>query len=96
MVGGRLVLYLLRGSQLAQSTILDHPKTVSERQCFGSIMGHDDGGRPEPRDQGTELAHQLIAKHTIERTERFIEQEQTGRGCECSGQCNSLLLTAGE
>ena len=37
---------------------------------------------------------ELIARHRIERAERLIEQQQSGRGSERAGDADALPLTA--
>ena len=71
-----------------------HQHAVSEDQRLGHVVRHHDGGETELVVELADRGAELIARHRIERAERLIEKQQSGRGSERAGDADALPLTA--
>ena len=69
---------------------------VGEVERLLLLVGHQDGGDPDPANQGPELAPGPLPEPRVEVGERLVEEEHPGLGGERPGQRHPLLLPSGE
>jgi hypothetical protein len=88
------VINVLRGAQLFNPAVTHHGDAVRHGHRFFLIMGHGDEGQADIAVQPAQLDLQLPPEARIQRTKRFIEQQNTWFKDQRTGQCHALPLTA--
>jgi hypothetical protein len=62
----------------------------------GGIVGDQQHGNGQALQQFGQLAAQLLAQGRVQCRERFVQQQCTRLGHQCTGQCGALALAAGQ
>ena len=76
--------------------LVHHHDAVGHRQRFFLVVRDHDGGHADLLLQAADLAAQAHALERIERRQRLVEQQQTGRRGERARERDALLLAARE
>ncbi len=76
--------------------LAQHHHPVAERQCFGLVMGDEDGGQPERLVHLLEPGTRPLAQLRVEVGQRLIEQQQARLVDQRAGNRYALLLTTRE
>ena len=92
----RAVVDLERCVVLLEDTVVDEADLRREGHRFHLIMGDIDEGRAGLEVKPLKLVTHLETKLRIEVTERLIHEEHLWLRCECTGDGDTLLLTAGK
>ena len=87
---------LVRRSRLQDPPLVDHADAVRERRGVLEVVGHDDGRKPEPVEQLTQLGANTAARVRVERGQRLVEQEHRRVARERAGERDTLALATGE
>src|SRR3984957_7982002 len=92
----RPIVQVLRSTQLFESPVAHHADVIGQHQRFGLIVGYVHEGRAEGRLQLLELDFHVLAKLQIERSQGFVQQQQSGLQDEASSDGYALALAAGQ
>ena len=77
-------------------TGVHHRDPVTHRQGFLLVVGHVDERDPDLALNSFEFELHDVAEFQVQRAQRFIEEQGTGVIDQGAGQCNPLLLAAGQ
>ena len=80
VLSGRPLVDPLRRVVLLDATGSHHGQPISQRQCLGLVVGHEDGGEPEPAVQLVYFGAHLIAQPGVEVAQRLVEQDEFRAG----------------
>ena len=79
-----------------ESAIVHDTDTIPEGERLVMIVRDMDRGSAGCVEHGGQFADEAVTKMTVERSERFVEQQHPGRGSERPSERNTLRLTARE
>lgn len=82
---GRLQHDVLGGSDLHEATILHDGDAIADPDGLVEVVGDEYGRLAELLRELAELVLQLASDERIERTERFVHQDDLRVGRECAG-----------
>ena len=91
----RLVKELLRRARLLHTTSGEEDNPVGHFFGKADLMGGQDDLLASFGEFADDIEH-LACHHGIKRGSGFIEEQQTGLGCQRTSNGRTLLLTAGE
>ena len=94
--GRRLVIDLLRPTDLLQSPLVQDADPVCDHERFLLIMGHKDRGGPQLPEDRIHLEVHLGHQVRIQVAEGFVEEQDGRAGGQGSSQRHSLLLAPGQ
>src|SRR5512133_45204 len=90
----RGIEHLLRRSLGDDHTTFQHNHAIAESIGFASIVSHIEDGYLVNAVPVAQVVDDTRLRRRIERSERFIEQEETWFCRQCPGQCDALALAA--
>ena len=94
--GTRMVIDILRRSCLFHDSVAHYSYTVGHGHCLLLIVGYTDEGGSQISLQMFELKLHLPAEFNIQRSQRFIKQQNGWLINKGPGECDPLLLPAAE
>ena len=95
VVGARVPGDLAGRPRLHQAPVFDDDQAVGEDHRVERVMGDQQGGAAEVGEVVTQPGADLQTSVGVEGRERFVEQQQPGRGCQRAGEGDALGLAAG-
>src|SRR5215216_2750059 len=93
---GRVVVDLDRLAELAHPAVVHDRDPVAQAHGLGLVVGHVDGGRPDPLLEALELVAGAGAQLGVQVRQRLVEQEDVRLADQRPGQGDPLALPAGE
>ena len=85
-----------RGSDLQETTLLQHRNTVTELQGYIDIVGHHVQGFIEVLFQTQKLTLEFVTGNGIERAEGFVEEDDPGISRKGARKSHALSLPTGQ
>ena len=92
----RGVVEVGRGIDLLQAASLQDGDAVGHREGLLPVVGDEDRGGAALVEYVGDLAPHLRLHPDVEVAERLVQEDRDGPGRECAGECDALLLAAGE
>ncbi len=93
---GRSVVEIERAALLLDDTVAHDDDMIRHGHCLDLIVGHIDGGRPQPVMQRPDLLAHMHAQRRIEIRQGLVEEECLGMTDDGAAHRNPLALPAGE
>ena len=92
----RLVVDVLRRTDLLNATVVHHHHSVGHGQRFLLVVRHIDKRDTQPLLDVLQLGLHILAQLEIQRRQRLVEQQHTRVVRQRTGDGDALLLTAGQ
>ena len=92
----RLLPHRGRCADLFDATGVHDHEPVGQRERLVVVVGHEQGGEPEPYEERAQLGDEALAERAIERAQWLVEHEQPRFGRERAGERDPLLFSARE
>ena len=96
IAGLRMIINFIRCSDLLKLPLIHYHDPVRHIDGLLLVMGNINKGNSKLLLQTLQLQLHGAAKLQIQCSKRFIQQQNPRIICQCSGNCNPLLLTAGK
>ena len=84
----------LRRADLLDASLIHHGHPVANGICLSLIVSDIQGCHADPFQDDAQIGHQALAQGAIERSQRFVQQEQARSGSERTCQRDTLLFAA--
>lgn len=83
-------------TRLGDPSVTHHHDPVGEREGLALVVRDGEHGRSQLAEEFPEFDDQPFAQRAVQLAERFVEHQQAGAGRQGTGECDALLLAAGE
>src|SRR5205823_13588484 len=83
-------------ANLLDTALVEDRQAVAHGESLLLVVGDVDEGDPDLLLDRLELDLHLLAQLEVERTQRLVQEQDSGPVDECPGQCDALPLAAGE